>query len=105
MKNLYYTPPENHVFDEVKRECIKLWEKYDNTYGYVDSKVNRIKDLENVSDNFMYMVAMFDFINQTKLSYNLSASANKAIADRFRYTSENGSVSEICNPFSEGGEK
>ena len=81
---LYYQPPIDTQFDEVKAKAIEIWNTYDNTYGYVDEKVNRIKDMKNVSDNFMVMVAMFDYINQNKLSYILSKETRKAVCDRIR---------------------
>lgn len=63
----YYEAPPEKIFKDIKRNAIKIWKTYDNTYGYVDEKVGRIKDLENVSDNAWYIVAMFDSINQMKL--------------------------------------
>jgi len=63
----YYKAPPKKVFEEIKEAAIKLWKTYDNTYGYVDEKVNRIKDLENISDNYAYIVAMFDGDNQIRL--------------------------------------
>lgn len=95
MENLYYTAPSDELFDEVKKEAIKIWDSYDNSYGYVDEKTNRIIALKNVSDNFMYMVAMFDLTNQTKLAANLSEEARKAIRDRMIA----GGASEEYNPF------
>ena len=84
MTNLYYQPPSDKVFKEVKKEAIEIWKMYDNTYGDVDEKVNKIKDLKNVRDNLMYMVAMFDMVNQRLLARKLSKGAKKAIADRIR---------------------
>lgn len=67
MTKLYYTPPSDEIFDDLKQACIKLWQTMDNEYGYVNEKVNAIKDIGNVADNFMYMVAMFDMNNQRRL--------------------------------------
>ena len=63
----YYTAPSDEVFNDIKENAIKLWQTYDNTYGYVDEKVNRIKDVENVQDNAWFIVSMFDTVNQSKL--------------------------------------
>ena len=63
----YYDAPPQEVFEQIKEKSIEMWNTYDNTHWYVDEKVNRIKDLENVSDNAWYMVAMFDSSNQRKL--------------------------------------
>jgi len=79
---LYYTPPSDEIFEEVKEKAIEIWKGYDNTYGYQDEKVNRIKDLQNVEDNVMYIVAMFDLGNQTKLANSLSHEARMAIKAR-----------------------
>ena len=29
---LYYTPPSDELFDEVKETAIEVWEQYDNEY-------------------------------------------------------------------------
>jgi len=63
----YYTAPSDKVFKDIKVNSIKLWKTYDNTYGYVDEKVNRIKDIKNFKDNAWFIVAMFDIHNQAKL--------------------------------------
>lgn len=82
MENLYYIAPEDKVFEEVKQQAIKIWQTYDNQFGYVDEKVGRIKEMQNVSDNMMYIVAMFDIQNQAQLSKALSAETKKEISDR-----------------------
>lgn len=64
---LYYTAPSDAIFEDIKRNAIKIWQGYDDTYGYATEKIDNIKDLANVSDNYMYMVAMFDRENQLKL--------------------------------------
>jgi len=83
MNNLYYQPCSDDVFNEVKAESIKIWESYDDTYGYSTGKINGIKDLKNVQDNVMCMVAMFDPRNQAKLARNLSKKAKSEILSRF----------------------
>lgn len=62
--NIYYTPPPEKIFQEMKQISILLWSQYDDTYGYKSNKINRIKDLENIKDNFMYILSMFDLYNQ-----------------------------------------
>lgn len=62
-----YQAPSDEVFNDIKKNAIKIWQTYDNTYGYVDEKVNRIKDLKNIKDNYWTMVGMFDTFNQRKL--------------------------------------
>lgn len=79
---LYYTPPSNEIFEEIKAEAIKIWQGYDNEYGYATDKVARIKDIKNIKDNAMYIVAMFDSENQKRLAENLSEIARKEIRNR-----------------------
>lgn len=68
----YYTAPPDHIFEEIKREAIKIWQSYDDTYGYATDKINRIKDVGNVKDNYAYIIAMFDTQNQRQLLANLA---------------------------------
>lgn len=63
----YYKPPSQEIFDDIKQACIKVWESKDNTYGYVDEKVSRIKNIQNVGDNYGYMIAMFDSFNKLRV--------------------------------------
>lgn len=82
MSRLYYEPPTEEVFNEVKQKCIELWQTYDDAYGYASEKVNGIKDLKNIQDNVMSMIARFDHINMAKLAEKLSPEARKAIRER-----------------------
>ena len=85
MLKLYYTPPTNEQFNELKEKAIELWREVDtdnDKYGYASDKIGRIKDIENVSDNFMYMVAMFDIHNQAKLAEKLSEETREAVRKR-----------------------
>lgn len=80
MEKLYYTPPSNELFDELKNAAIDVWSSYGEPYR--SEKIASIKDIENVSDNFMYMVAMFDTSNQIKLKKLLSDDCKKAVSER-----------------------
>ena len=82
MAKLYYIPPTDEQFNELKQKAIEIWKEYDNKYGYVDEKINAIKDIGNIQDNFMYMVAMFDINNQRKLAEKLSQETRIAVKDR-----------------------
>ncbi len=85
MSKLYYTAPSDSIFDEVKEKCIELWKEVDtdnDEFGYASEKIGRIKNINNVSDNLMYMVAMFDNYNHEKLATKLSPNARKEIRDR-----------------------
>lgn len=82
---LYYTPPMQRHFQEVKEVAMELWKEIDtdnDKYGYATEKINRIKDIDNVSDNFMYMVAMFDIGNQRLLANKLTEETKKEIRER-----------------------
>lgn len=84
MTKLYYTAPPDHIFEEVKAKVKEVWEELfdeDTAPSYKKEKLERI-DIGNVRDNMMYLVAMFDALNQTKLSNKLSDEAKKAISDR-----------------------
>lgn len=69
---LYYIAPSDATFEEMKKACIEQWSTHDNTHGYVEEKVNRIKDIKNVQDNFVYMFAMFSIDGQQGLVRRLS---------------------------------
>ena len=79
MNEDYYKAPSDEIFEDIKSNSIKIWNTYDNTYGYVDEKVDRVKDLKNVSDNWMVMFSMFDHINQSKLLSMVSRKTAKHI--------------------------
>jgi len=79
---LYYTSPPDDQFQELKEKAIEIWSGHDNTFGYVDEKVGAIKDIQNVKDNFMYIVSMFDLFNQKKLANNLSDDTRESIRER-----------------------
>lgn len=69
----------------MKNACMELWKIVDHDndkYGYATGKINRIKDIENVQDNFMYMVAMFDINNQKLLARMLSMETRQSVRDR-----------------------
>jgi hypothetical protein len=85
MTQLYYTAPEDKIFNEVREKAMALWPEIDtdhDKYGYATEKINRIKGITNVRDNFMYIVAMFDIDNQSRLAENLSPEARLAVRER-----------------------
>ena len=68
----YYKPPAQKIFNDIKKCAIEIWQAYDNTYGYVDEKVGRIKDIPNVPGNVPYIIAMFDGKNKVELYKKLN---------------------------------
>ena len=81
MSKLYYTAPEEKQFNELKEKAIEIWKTYD-IEGLENEKVRRIKKMQNIEDNFMYICAMFDISNQRKLAMKLSDETRKAVSDR-----------------------
>lgn len=82
MSNLYYQAPSDTAFEEMKKECIAQWHTHDNLGGYRDEKIARIKDIQNVQDNFMYMLAMFDMHGQSGVISRLSEETKSAVRER-----------------------
>jgi hypothetical protein len=82
MTELYYTPPTQEIFNEVKEKAIEIWSKMGDEPSYSQEKIGAIKDIGNVQDNFMYMVAMFDIHNQRILAEKLSPETRLAIRER-----------------------
>ena len=78
----YYTPPSQEIFDDIKQGATQIWKSYDDTYGYATEKVTKIKDLQNVSDNYAYMVAMFDQTNQVKLLLKVQRDDTRELISR-----------------------
>jgi len=74
----YYTAPPQHIFDDIRRNAEVIWRAYDDTHGYAAGKLERI-DIQNVSDNAWYIVAMFDAQNQEKLLKLVSAETAEMI--------------------------
>lgn len=81
--NLYYVAPPDKAFGDMKRACLIVWDGYkDSPGGYSEEKKNKILPIQNIGDNFMYMLAMFDMGNQNKVINLLSESTKKEVRDR-----------------------
>lgn len=78
----YYIAPSDKIFDEIKKESIKIWKTYDDTYGYATEKIDHVKRIGNYADNWGSIVGMFDSSNQSKLFANLSPEASRFIKER-----------------------
>lgn len=78
---LYYLAPSDEAFNEMKDACIAQWKRLDNTYGYVDTKLSLLP-MENVKDNFMVMLAMFDPFNQREIMWELSEETKDEVRKR-----------------------
>lgn len=77
MARLYYTAPSDGLFQDIKECAIELW----STMGD-EEKIGRIRDMGNISDNFMYILAMFDQINQRILFRKLKDETRHAVNER-----------------------
>lgn len=82
MPKLYYTPQSDEQFNELKEKAIELWSTMGDEPSYSKEKISRIKYIENVGDNFLFMVAMFDIFNQQKLADKLSIGTRMAVRER-----------------------
>jgi hypothetical protein len=77
----YYTAPSDAVFEGIKTASIKLWQTYDDQFGYATDKVNMIKNIKNIKDNTCHMVAMFDSKNHGKLLQMVEGEAKAWLED------------------------
>ena len=57
----------NELFEELKSNAIKIWQSYDDKYGYATKKIETVNRIENISDNYGTIIGMFDVHNQRKL--------------------------------------
>jgi hypothetical protein len=64
--------PSIEIFNEMRAAATQIWNTYDNQFGYVTEKLNRINSLENIQDNAMVFYRIFDWENQAKLVPNIS---------------------------------
>lgn len=80
---LYYEAPSDEIFNEVREACAVVWKEVSDYPSYLEEKLTKI-DIDNVRDNFMYLVALFDVDNQRRLFSLLSEEAKTAIIDRMR---------------------
>lgn len=68
----------DQTFNELKAEAIKIWQTYDDTYGYATEKIDYLNSFGNVKDNFGTIIGMFDDPNQHKLYRAVTGEEAKA---------------------------
>lgn len=82
----YYEPPSEKAFNEIKETAVKIWENPNYSYHptYVSEKVDHIKPLQNIKDNYAHIIAMFDDEKQMVLINLLSNETKQELfpADR-----------------------
>jgi hypothetical protein len=79
---LYYQPPSDEAFEDMRSSCIKLWSTMGDEPSYSKEKIGRIDKIKNVGDNFMYMFAMFDMHNQKLVAKDLKPETKDALRSR-----------------------
>ena len=78
---LFYTPPKDECFEELRKLCISFWRSF-NEVEYVEEKVNRIKDLINEGSNFVMMVQMIHPVAREIIAKALSLETRNEISMR-----------------------
>lgn len=64
--------PSQEIFNEMKQIATDIWNTYDNQFGYVTEKLERINSFDNIQDNAMVFYRMFDWQNQAKFRIKAS---------------------------------
>lgn len=68
------------IWDEVKDMVTKIWNTFDNEFGYVDEKMTVVNSLPREWTSVIQMVRMFHFKVQRGIIFkNLSQEANESI--------------------------
>lgn len=75
--------PSQEIFDEMKQIATDIWNTYDNEFGYVDEKLERINSFDNIQDNAMVFYRMFDWKNQAKFINKASKEVEEYIKKNF----------------------
>lgn len=78
---MFYVPPKQKVFEELRENAIQIRLTYDDTYSYATEKIERLPK-ENIWSNFMTIFNMFDAKNQSKLLSLLWEDALTALRNR-----------------------
>jgi len=79
---LFYKPPKDENFEELKKICILFWKQFDDQFGYSSEKINRIIDLPNEESNFIMMVQMIHPLSRKLISKALSLETRNEISMR-----------------------
>ena len=82
MSKLYYTPPSDKLFLELKCAAIDVWREVGSDPSYIHEKVSYIDKMTNVGDNFMTIFALFDMHNQRRCGEKLSKECKDAINEQ-----------------------
>jgi hypothetical protein len=80
MENKYYEEFPQELFEELKSLCIDMW-KIIHT-DYAESKVLQLQSIDNIRDNGMYMLSMFDLGNLMALRLKMSEELKIEVKER-----------------------
>ena len=78
---LFYTPPKDECFEELRTICIRFWRSFDEV-EYVEEKINRIKNLTNNGADFVMMVQMIHPVSRQVIAKLLSLETRNEISMR-----------------------
>jgi hypothetical protein len=78
---LFYKPPKDECFEELRTICIRFWRSFDEV-EYVEDKINRIKDLTNEGCNFVMMIQMIHPTSRILIAKLLSLETRNEISMR-----------------------
>ena len=78
---LFYTPPKNECFEELRTICIRFWRTFDEV-EYVEEKINRIKNFKNEGCDFVTMIQMIHPVSREVIAKALSLETRNEISMR-----------------------
>jgi hypothetical protein len=78
---LFYTPPKDECFEELRTICIRFWRTFDEV-EYVEEKIDRVKNLKNEGCDFVTMVQMIHPVSREVISKALSLETRNEISMR-----------------------
>lgn len=91
--DLFYTPPKDEHFNELKSLCLRFWEVFPEIdlwnekqtqleIEYAKSKIEHIQGLTNTGPNFVSMIQMIHPITRKVLAPHLSLETRNEISMR-----------------------
>lgn len=73
--------PTNAVFEDMRQAALKVWSKYDDTYGYQTEKTTQVNAVQNFADNWCTFVGMMDSTNQAEFMTYIELEETKDFLD------------------------
>jgi hypothetical protein len=78
----FYEKFSEETFNDIKKCSIEIWETYSDDGGYKTDKIKAVQKIENIADNGIFIIGMFDFYNQVKLAKKLKESSKSEIYEK-----------------------